>query len=149
MDPRASERATTACCLLSSTETDDGKGQGRGERDEQRHGPDDSSSQGGNANGEGTGTGFRPKDRRAGACRARYCRAQDLSGPDPTTLPASSTARRAQRIAEQTTDIPVPHDRSGRGGGGSLQGFSQGQGSTACSGAEFSDIPVPQSRGGG
>ena len=46
-------------------------------------------------------------------------------------------------------DILVPHDRSGRGGGGGLQGFSQGQGSAVCSGAEFSDIPVPQSRGGG
>ena len=52
-----------------------------------------------------------------------------------------------QRIAEQTIDIPVPHDRGGRGGGGSLQGFSQGQGSTAFSGAEFVDIPVPR-RGG-
>ena len=29
-------------------------------------------------------------------------------------------------------------------GGGSLQGFSQGQGTTAFSGAEFVDIPVPQ-----
>ena len=58
-----------------------------------------------------------------------------------------------QRTVEQTIDIPVPHDRGGRGGGTGLQGFSQGQGTTARSGAEFVNIPVPglggeSSRGG-
>ena len=52
------------------------------------------------------------------------------------------------RDVEQTIDIPVPHDRGGRGGGGGLQGFSQRQGATAFRGAEFVDIPVPQGRGG-
>ena len=32
--------------------------------------------------------------------------------------------------------------------GRGLQGFSQGQGSTACSGADHVDTPVPQGRGG-
>ena len=52
-----------------------------------------------------------------------------------------------QRDVEQTIDIPV-HDRGGRGGGGGLQGFSQGQASSAFRGAEFVDIPVPPGRGG-
>ena len=63
----------------------------------------------------------------------------------PTIISYSSLQ---QRIAEQLIDIPVPHDRGGRGGGGGLQGFSQGQGATAFRGAEFVDIPVPQGRGG-
>ena len=53
-----------------------------------------------------------------------------------------------QRNVEQTIDIPVPHDRGDRGGGGDLQIFSQEQGATACRGAQFVDIPVPQGRGG-
>ena len=61
----------------------------------------------------------------------------------PTIISYSSL----QRTVEQTIDIPVPHDRCGRGGGGGLQGFSPGQGSTAYSGADFVDIPVP-GRGG-
>ena len=44
-------------------------------------------------------------------------------------------------------DIPVPHGRGGRVGQGGFQGFSPGQGSTAFSGADLVDIPVP--RGGG
>ena len=53
-----------------------------------------------------------------------------------------------QRNVEQIIDIPVPHDRGDRGGGGGLQGFSRGQGTTAFRGAEFVDIPVSQGRGG-
>ena len=75
--------------------------------------------------------------------RRRPRRAEQLMEV-PTIISFSSL----QRIPEQTIDIPVPHDCSGRGGGGSLQGFSQGQGTTAFSGAEFVDIPVPQGRGG-
>ena len=63
----------------------------------------------------------------------------------PTIISYSSLQ---QRIAEQLIDIPVPHDRGGRGGGGGLQGFSRGQGSSAFRGAEFVDIPVPPGRGG-
>ena len=63
----------------------------------------------------------------------------------PTIISYSSLL---QRNVEQTIDIPVPHDHGGRGGGGGLQIFSQGQGTTACRGAEFVDIPVPQGRGG-
>ena len=63
----------------------------------------------------------------------------------PTIISYSSLQ---QRIVEQTIDIPVPHDRGGRGGGGGLQGFSHGQGTTAFRGAEFVDIPVPPGRGG-
>ena len=68
----------------------------------------------------------------------------------PTIISYSSFL---QRTVEQTIDIPVPHDRGGRGGGTGLQGFSQGQGTTARSGAEFVNIPVPglggeSSRGG-
>ena len=63
----------------------------------------------------------------------------------PTIISYSSLP---QRNVEQTIDIPVPHDPGGRGGGGGLQIFSQGQGTTACRGAEFVDIPVPQGRGG-
>ena len=47
----------------------------------------------------------------------------------PTIISYSSLQ---QRTLEQTIDIP---DRGGRGGGGGLQGFSQGQGATACRGA--------------
>ena len=61
----------------------------------------------------------------------------------PTIISYSSL----QQTVERTIDIPVPHDRSDRGGGGGLQGFSPGQGSTAYSGADFVDIPVP-GRGG-
>ena len=52
-----------------------------------------------------------------------------------------------QRTAEQVVDTPVPH---GRGGGarGGLQGFSQGQDSTAVCGTENLVIPAPHSRGG-
>ena len=63
----------------------------------------------------------------------------------PTIISYSSLQ---QRIAEQLIDIPVPHDRGGRGGGRGLQGFSQGQGATAFRGAEFVDTPVPPGRGG-
>ena len=53
-----------------------------------------------------------------------------------------------QRTAEQIVDTPVPH---GRGGGarGGLQGLSQGQGSTAVSGADHVNTPVPHVSGGG
>ena len=51
-------------------------------------------------------------------------------------------------LAEQNVDIPVPHGRAGRAGQAGLQGFSQGQGSTAFSGADLVDTPVPQGRGG-
>ena len=51
-----------------------------------------------------------------------------------------------QRTAEQIIDISVPHGR-GRAGQAGLQGFSQGQGSSAWRGADLVDIPVP--RGGG
>ena len=64
----------------------------------------------------------------------------------PTIISYSSLQ---QRIAEQLIDFPVLHDRGGRGGGGGLQGFSQGQASTAFRGAEFVDIPVPPGRVGG
>ena len=63
----------------------------------------------------------------------------------PTIISYSSLQ---QRNVEQTIDIPVPHDRGGRGGGGGLQGFSRGQGATAFRGADFVDFPVPQGRGG-
>ena len=61
----------------------------------------------------------------------------------PTVL---SVAVLQQRTAEQFIDCPVP----GRGGGarGGLQGLSQGQGSTAVSGAGYVDSPV-LGRGGG
>ena len=52
------------------------------------------------------------------------------------------------RTAEQIIDIPVPQDRGVCGGEGVLQGFSPGLGSTAYSGADLVDIPVP-GRGGG
>ena len=47
------------------------------------------------------------------------------------------------RTAEQIIDIPVPQDRGVCGGEGGLQGFSPGLGSTAYSGADLVDIPVP------
>ena len=53
------------------------------------------------------------------------------------------------RNVQQTIDIPVPHDRGGRGGGGGLQGFSRGQGATAFYGADHADFPVPHGRVGG
>ena len=61
----------------------------------------------------------------------------------PTVL---SVAVLQQRTAEQFGS-PVP----GRGGGarGGLQGFSQGQGSTAVCGADFLDIPAPHGCEGG
>ena len=52
------------------------------------------------------------------------------------------------RTAEQIIDIPVPQDRGVCGGEGGLQGFSPGLGSTAYSGADLVDIPVPGSGGG-
>ena len=52
-----------------------------------------------------------------------------------------------QRTAEQTIDIAVP--RRGGGARGGLQGFSQGQDSTAVCGAENLVIPAPHVRGGG
>ena len=62
----------------------------------------------------------------------------------PTVL---SFSMLQQRIPEQIVDTPVPH---GRGGGarGGLQGLSQGQGSSAVSGAGNVDSLVP-GRGGG
>ena len=50
-------------------------------------------------------------------------------------------------LVEQKVDIPVPHGHGGRVGLGGLQGFSQGQGSTAFLGADHADTPVPQGRG--
>ena len=47
-------------------------------------------------------------------------------------------------LVEQNVHIPVPH---GRGGGEGLQGFRPELNSTAFSGAEHVDIPVPR-RGG-
>ena len=52
-----------------------------------------------------------------------------------------------QRIPEQVVDTPVPHGR-GAGARGGLQGLSQGQGSSAVSGAGIVDSSVP-GRGGG
>ena len=51
-----------------------------------------------------------------------------------------------QRTAEQTIDIAVP--RRGGGARGGLQGFSQGQDSTAVCGADNVVSPVPHARGG-
>ena len=85
-------------------------------------------------------------DRVPQRCPRRRPRRAEQLVEVPTIISYSSLR---QRIAEQTIDIPVPHDRGGRGGGGSLQGFFQSQGSTACSGADHVDTPVPQSRGGG
>ena len=53
-----------------------------------------------------------------------------------------------QRTAEQIVDTPVPHGR-GRDARGGLQGLSQGQGSTAVSGAVHVNTPVPHVSGGG
>ena len=64
----------------------------------------------------------------------------------PTIISYSSLQ---QRIAEQIIDIPFPQGRGGRDVRGGLQGFSQRQSSTACSGTDHVDTPVPQSRGGG
>ena len=66
--------------------------------------------------------------------RRRPLRAEQLVEV-PTIFSYSSLQ---QRIAEQLIDIPVPHDRGGRGGGGGLQGFSQGQGATAFSSSSWS-----------
>ena len=52
-----------------------------------------------------------------------------------------------QRTAEQTIDIAVP--RRGGGARGGLQGFSQGQDSTAVCGADNLVISAPHGRGGG
>ena len=73
------------------------------------------------------------------ACR-RPRRAEQLV--EVPTIVSSSSLQ--QQTAEQIIDIPVPHGRAGQAG---LQGFSQGQGSAAFSGADLVDIPVP--RGGG
>ena len=51
-----------------------------------------------------------------------------------------------QRTIGQNVDIPVQRGRGGRGGG-SLQGFSPGQNSTAFHGAEHVDVPVPRGEG--
>ena len=75
----------------------------------------------------------------------RLCRETQLAEQlveVPTVLSYSSLQ---QLVVEQTVDIPVP-GRSGGGGRGGLQGFS-GQGSTASSGADRVDIPVPRSGG--
>ena len=48
----------------------------------------------------------------------------------------------------RTHDIPVPHGRRDRGGGGGLQGLRRGQNSTALCGAVRVGIPVPHGRGG-
>ena len=53
-----------------------------------------------------------------------------------------------QRTAEQIVVTPVPHGR-GRDARGGLQGLSQGQGSTAVSGAVHVNTPVPHVSGGG
>ena len=84
-------------------------------------------------------------DRIPQRCPRRRPRRAEQLVEVPTIISYSSLQK---RNAEQIIDIPVPHDRSGRGGGGGLQGFSQGQGTTAFSGAEFVDIPAPQGRGG-
>ena len=52
-----------------------------------------------------------------------------------------------QLTAEQIVDIPVP-GRAGGGERGGLQGFSQGQGSTAFYGADHADFPFPHGRVG-
>ena len=52
-----------------------------------------------------------------------------------------------QRTAEQTIDIAV--SRRGGGARGGLQGFSQGQDSTAVCGADHVNTPAPHVRGGG
>ena len=84
-------------------------------------------------------------DRVSKRCPRPRTRRADQLVEVPTIISYSSLQ---QRFVEQTIDIPVPHDRGGRGGGGGLQGFSHGQGSTAFRGAEFVDIPVPPGRGG-
>ena len=53
-----------------------------------------------------------------------------------------------QRTAEQLVDIPAPHGRGSDARGG-LQGLSQGQGSSAVSGAVHVNTPVPHVSGGG
>ena len=55
---------------------------------------------------------------------------------------SSSYSSLQQRTAKQTVDIPVPLGRGGRVGHGGLQGFSQGQSSTAFHGADHVDTPV-------
>ena len=55
-------------------------------------------------------------------------------------------SHKGQRTVEQNVDIPVQRGRGGRGGG-SLQGFSPGQNSTAFHGAEHVDVPVPRREG--
>ena len=50
-------------------------------------------------------------------------------------------------LVEQNVHIPVPHGRSGRGGGRGLQGLRPGQNSIEFGRAEHVDIPFP--RGGG
>ena len=70
-----------------------------------------------------------------------------------TDIPGTGRRQRRRRsghsstasVGEQIADIPVPRGRGGLGGG-SLQGFSPGQGSTAFR-SDYVDFPVP--RGGG
>ena len=78
--------------------------------------------------------------------RRRRTRKADQLVEVPTIISYSSLL---QRNVEQTIDIPVPHDHGGQGGGGGLQIFSQGQGTTAVFGADLVDNPVPHGRVGG
>ena len=63
-------------------------------------------------------------DRIPQRCPRRRPRRAEQLVEVPTIISYSSLQK---RNAEQIIDIPVPHDRSGRGGGGGLQGFSQGR----------------------
>ena len=72
-----------------------------------------------------------------------------LSEPQLVEVPTVlSYSLLQQRTAEQIVDTPVPHGRE-RGARGGLQGLSQGQGSTAVSGAVHVNTPVPHVSGGG
>ena len=104
----------------------------------------------------GPGGGLPAEDRRTGACRAGYRRAQDLSGPDPAALCVSSSAegRTAGGSAYDRIQFFVTRDcgtghryssaswswRSRRRRG--PQGVRPGQNSTAVSGAVHVDMVV-------
>ena len=62
----------------------------------------------------------------------------------PTIVSYSSL----QQTAKQTVDIPVPHGRGDRGGGGGFLSSRPEQHSTVLGGAVHVDIPVPYGRGG-
>ena len=83
-------------------------------------------------------------DRVSKRCPRPRTRRADRLVEVPTITSYSSLQ---QRTSEQIIDIPVLQGRGGRGSIGGLQGVSQRQGSTAFSGADHVDIPVPHGRG--